>query len=116
MLKNRALRTALLAVSLVLAPAALAETPQRGLPYIFETVDGIKVVDTIRIEVTGILQGEGTPRTFTFIQNVSSPENSLYFARCERFALLTMNKPGAYLFEMVQLTNGSSSTCRLTRR
>jgi hypothetical protein len=118
MLKNRSLRlTALLAASLGLAPAALAaETPQRNKLYLFEAVDSFVITDPTHFEVTGILRGESAPRTLAFyISGYSDP--GVYMARCDRFALLAMSKPGAWLLEVAQV-DGSYTlpTCRLTRR
>jgi hypothetical protein len=119
MLKNRSLRfAALLAVSLGLVPSAFAaaERPQSDKPYVFETVDSYLIVDDNRVEVTGILQGESAPRTFAFRGTVSTAAGA-QFSRCDRMALLSMSKPGLYLFTMVQAPeNWMASTCQLTRR
>jgi hypothetical protein len=117
MLKNRSLRiAALLSASLGLVPSALAaETPRSNTPYVFETVDAYLVVDAYRIEVTGILQGESTPRTLVFRTSVS--DASAHFSRCDRMALLAMNKPGLYHFTMVQgAESWIPTTCSLARR
>ncbi|MFP2928720.1 hypothetical protein ACLESO_26690 [Pyxidicoccus sp. 3LG] len=118
MLKNRAFRTAaLLAVSLGLAPTALAETPQTNRPYIFETVDSYGIVSTSRFEVTGILQGESAPRTFVFsYSSAHSYDDSQHLSRCDRMALLAMSKPGFYYFEMVETHLYTGPICRLRRR
>ncbi|WP_164015853.1 hypothetical protein [Pyxidicoccus trucidator] len=121
MLKNRSLRlAALLSAALGLAPSALAaaETPQVGTPYVFETVDSYLVATHSRIEVTGILQGESAPRTLFFSYNLSTTAFDVgqHVARCDRLALLAMNKPGLYLLTMVQNGSTFAPTCRLTRR
>lgn len=117
MLKNRSLRlAALLSLSLGLAPAALAaETPQTNKAYVFETVDSYLVVSNTAVEVTGILEGESTPRTLKFRASIT--DAAVQFSRCDRMAFLAMNKPGLYLFTMVQGTDSSVPvTCKLTRR
>ncbi|QSQ23072.1 hypothetical protein JY651_49665 [Pyxidicoccus parkwayensis] len=116
---NRSLRTAaLLSVCLGLAPTALAaETPRFDVPYVFETVDGYAVLNTNRVEVTGLLRGESAQRTLVFYFTTGSTDPSTLVSRCDRMALLAMNKPGLYFFEMTQGQSGfTSSTCRLTRR
>ncbi|MFP2911783.1 hypothetical protein ACLESD_43525 [Pyxidicoccus sp. 3LFB2] len=118
MLKNRSLRlAALLSASLGLAPSALAaETPQSNRPYVFETVDSYIATGTSRFEITGILQGESTPRTLSF-RIAGFNEAAVYISRCDRMALLAMSKPGAWFLELVQLDDSFTvPTCRLTRR
>ncbi len=118
MLKNRSLRTAALAVSLGLAPSALAaaETPQADRPYIFETVDSYNAADATHFEITGILRGESTPRTLRF-RIVGYSEPSVHMSRCDRLALLAMTRPGAWFLEVSQAEISSAfPSCKLTRR
>ncbi|NVJ24065.1 MULTISPECIES: hypothetical protein [Myxococcus] len=118
---SRVLRAAtLLLATLTLTPSALAaaEEPQFDLPYVFETVDSYEVVHADTIQVTGVLQGESAPRTleFSFPYSPSNYDNSQHISRCDRMALLVMNKPGAYLLEMTLKLRGQMVTCKLTRR
>ncbi|NMO22015.1 hypothetical protein HPC49_37915 [Pyxidicoccus fallax] len=117
MSQSRARRAAaLLVLTLGVAPAALgAEEPVVGTPYVFQTVDSYNVVNHIEVEVTGILQGESAPRTVSFWYNLGNIDSAGHLTRCDRMALLAMNKPGLYLLEMTQ-TNTSVARCRLTRR
>ena len=119
MLMNRSVRAAaLLLACLGLVPAAQAETPREGVPYVFETVDSYHLPSIYQFEVTGILRGESTPRTFTFwSRDFSSFEPAQHLSRCDRMALLAMSKPGAYFLEVVQPTiDRPIPTCKLTRR
>ncbi|MCP3166939.1 hypothetical protein [Myxococcus qinghaiensis] len=117
---SRVLRAAaLLLASVTLAPTALAaETPQPNVPYVFVTVDSYSVVHANGIEVTGILQGENTPRTleFEFPYSPTYYDASQHVSRCDRMALLLMNKPGAWLFEVSFQYQGAMPLCKLTRR
>lgn len=116
---SRVLRAAtLLLASVALTPTALAaETPQANVPYVFVTVDSYSVVHANGIEVTGILQGENTPRTLEFeFPSFSSYDASQHVSRCDRLALLLMNKPGAYLLEVTFKGQWETGSCKLTRR
>lgn len=116
----RASWVGLLAVVAVVLSAgvARAETAVYGRAYVFETVDAyepVSVNSTWGVTVTGILQGEATPRVITF--SIPWTNASIPTDRCERPILLAMTKPGRYL---LQLTATDSSYralyCKLTRR
>ncbi|WP_338863687.1 hypothetical protein [Myxococcus stipitatus] len=112
---SRGLRTPALLLSLLaLTPTAqaAAETPQLYVPYVFVTVDSYFIRPWAHIEVTGILQGESTPRTLAFSISSSSVDSNQYISRCDRMAMLAMSKPGAYRLE---LTRSPDVWCRLTR-
>ncbi|NTX03437.1 hypothetical protein [Myxococcus sp. CA040A] len=118
---SRVLRAAaLLLASVTLTPSALAagETPQTNVPYVFVTVDSFVNVHATGVEITGVLRGESTARTiaFYFYTGVDGLDAGLYASRCERMALMAMNKPGAYLFEMIKGPASYNLSCRLTRR
>lgn len=116
---SRVLRAAtLLLTSLTLTSSALAaETPQTNVPYVFVTVDSYSIVYENVIQVTGVLQGENTPRTLEFaFRYFSSYDASQHVSRCDRLALLLMNKPGAYLLELTFKGNSEMGSCKLTRR
>jgi len=120
MLKNALSRT--LALGLSLAPLALASaqsTPPPLPTYVFTAVDSVELSDSgFMFKVTGVIQGESAPQTVE-LQSYFSSVNNYYQSphtaeRCERMALLAMNKPGLYLFE-VQQEPFSTFRCKLTR-
>lgn len=117
---SRVLRAAaLLLASVTLTPTALAaEAPLPKVPYVFVTVDSYSVVHANGIEITGVLQGENTARTleFEFPYAPTYYDASQHVARCDRMALLLMNKPGAYFLELGFEYQGAMVTCKLTRR
>ncbi len=97
-----------LALGLSLAPLALASA-QSAPPvptYVFTAVDEINIDGAnLKLQVTGLIQGENTPRTVTlaYSHNYTAEWDTVRtFERCERMALLAMNKPGRYLFEIRQ--------------
>ncbi len=101
-----------LALCLSLAPLALASAQTKPPIYVFTTVDSIDIQSSWNLfRLTGILQGESTPRTIE-VGYSNSPNNA--FERCERLALLAMNKPGRYLFELRQ-DDFADLACKLTR-
>ncbi|MCP3104379.1 hypothetical protein LZ198_36500 [Myxococcus sp. K15C18031901] len=121
MTSRRMVRVLSALLTLTLPPVALAavEAPQLNKPYKFVTVDSFLVRDATNVELTGILEGESTPRTirFYYASGNSSTDSSQHMSRCDRMALLAMNKPGLYLLELVQLDyTPNQTTCRLTRR
>ena len=94
--------------TLTLAPSALAEAedPLYGVAYVFVTVDAYTVRPSA-MEVTGILQGETTPRVIFFFGSDEAE-------RCDRLALLAQSRPGRYLLEMTNTY--SSFSCKLIRQ
>lgn len=120
----RTARPRTLALCLALAPLALASAqtePPTETTFVFTTVEAIDIqADLYEIAITGILQGEGTPRTISFPYYTyhGEPESPRTFERCERMALLAMNKPGRYLFEIRRegsYSAGPRIGCKLTR-
>lgn len=93
--------------TLTLATSALAEVedPIYGVPYVFVTVDAYSVAHN-GMEVTGILQGETTPRVIRFGFEEA--------ARCDRLALLAQSRPGRYRLELT--TGLYSFSCKLIRQ
>jgi hypothetical protein len=121
MTKPFALRALTLLATLALAPAALAagETPTTGTPYVFVTVDDYTIESAYAVDITGILQGESTPRTLRFTFYSSVVDYSQHQSRCDRMVLLAMTRPGRYLLQMTQGAEDSSGTnarCKLTRK
>lgn len=97
--------------------------------YVFTTVDSYNIKGEVsEVEVTGIVQGEATPRTVTLTYHPStfSSQAGDYvasqrtFDRCERLLLLAMSKPGQYFLELRQEHDPFSTIlfigCKLTRR
>jgi hypothetical protein len=111
-------RLAFLLLSLA-SLAASAATPT--LPVVFVAVDRYLVTPNRWVEVTGLVEGESTPRTVYFFvgsedykQSLSSPAT-----RCEKLALLAMASPGKFKLELSGIiTNAdpnSYPSCALTR-
>ena len=117
---------AVLLSTLVPLSVAVAEVQAT---YVFTTVDSYNIKgDSLEVQVTGIVQGEATPRTVTLTYHPStfSGQAGDYvasmrtFDRCERLLLLAMSKPGQYFLELrqeVQHPDGLQFVgCKLTRR
>jgi hypothetical protein len=114
-------------VALLLPTAARSQSAQPvtatpGGVYVFETVDSYDVQGLYpRVTVQGVQQGQAAASSVTFgysIYSGSTADHPRSFERCERLALLAMNKPGQYLLEVRQEAFGSQLHvgCRLTRR
>ncbi|ATB50435.1 hypothetical protein [Corallococcus macrosporus] len=118
---SRRIQALSLLAAVALAPTALAEQAPMGRPYVFATVDDYTVRLDGYIEVTGVIQGEAAPRTVTFwvSPNIGAGVNfQAMSSRCDRMAMLTMAKPGAYLFTMSveeQQNYYRQFVCKLTR-
>jgi hypothetical protein len=130
----RPLVLAALLVSTLVSPApASAGTTAT---YVFESVESYNIIgdndmssDEL-VEVTGVVQGESSPRTVTLKYSPRYPSSDRgtdfisskrTFERCERLALLAMSKPGQYLLELRQerntvVTETNYIGCKLTRR
>lgn len=115
MLKNALTRT--LALSLSLAPLALASAQTTPPTYVFTAVDSVEISNGgYTFRVTGLVQGENVPRTVEMYSDFylsQSSDSNQPSTRCERMALLAMNKPGRYLFELQEENRGFR--CKLTR-
>jgi hypothetical protein len=115
MLKNALSRP--LAVGLSLAPLAIASAQSAPSPaYVFTAVDSVEIKDSgFTFTVKGMVQGESAARTVelhsTFFMSGYEPTQGA--VRCERMALVAMNKPGRFLFEVQQEDSGFR--CKLTR-
>jgi hypothetical protein len=104
-----------------LAPLTLASAQSSTPVYVFETVDSIDSGYSLNtFKLTGILKGEATPRTISFdTSGGMGNEYVVAFLRvCERYALISMNKPGQYYLEVRRELSGYSilTGCKLTRR
>ncbi|HZH77006.1 MAG TPA: hypothetical protein VEY88_13320 [Archangium sp.] len=131
----RPLALAVTLLSTLVSPApASAETTAT---HVFESVESYNILGDSSsagveyIELTGVIQGEGAPRTvrLTYAPKTASgtgtdlTSSKRTFERCERLALLAMSKPGQYLLAMRQErigTGGYGTTyhigCKLTVR
>jgi hypothetical protein len=84
---------------------------------VYETVDAVQSgPGDRRITITGIIAGQSTATTLTYTLRVISPTSSAedVMARCDRFALLAMAKPGKYQFATVGIQG--SLDCKLIVR
>ncbi|MBF5045662.1 hypothetical protein FGE12_24865 [Aggregicoccus sp. 17bor-14] len=101
------------------ALGASAATPT--LPLVFVTVDRYVITPSQFVEVTGLVEGEATPRTVRFFaggyENTQSLSSSA--TRCEKLALLAMASPGKFKLELGGATTGTEPeefpSCALTR-
>jgi hypothetical protein len=98
-----------LATSLTLALTSLLPVPaQAANPQVtFETVDSYSLgyglgpdQSTYGIELTGIVQGENTPRTIVTNMSPAYSDSEFIGRSCERMALLAQSKPGQYLLQV----------------
>ncbi|WIG93050.1 hypothetical protein [Myxococcus sp. SDU36] len=113
---SRLVRTASVVAALTLAPSAMAEDAEYGTSYVFTTVDAVMAYSLSGFEVTGILEGEATPRTISFWSAVGNYESQQGFgARCDRMALLLMTRPGRFHLTVRIPASNYSATCKLTR-
>ena len=104
----------LAALLLSLLPLSAAHAAPKN--HVFVTVDRYRLDwETSRLEVTGLLEGEATPRTVWIhfphgYVNANDPSD-----RCEKLALLAMASPGRYKFELATEWDEYGTSCALTR-
>ena len=105
---------AILATSLVSPTPASADFPFVG--QVYDTVDAVQS-DPGLITITGIVVGQSTATTSSYTiaatSNLSSEDG---VARCDRFAMLAMAKPGKYRFATVGPGNNDRFVCKLIVR
>jgi hypothetical protein len=102
--RDLAILAATLAISLVSTTPASADIADG--PHVYDTVDAVQSgPGDRRITITGIIAGQSTVTTLTYTLRTISPtsSNEDVMARCDRFALLAMAKPGKYQFATVGL-------------
>ena len=111
---------AILAATLAfsLASTTPASAGSADGPHVYETIDAVQSgPGDRRITITGIIVGQSTATTLTYdlrpISSTSSSEDVT--ARCDRFALLAMAKPGKYQFSTVMVSSFDFD-CKLTVR
>lgn len=107
------------AFGLVLAALALAPVTSRAQTtsyvYVFSTVDAVTVESwNSRLVVRGILQGEAAAvdRFFSFTGTYGTTGAAV--ETCARMALLAMERPGEYTFQVDASTSGYPK-CKLAR-
>lgn len=111
------LLAATLACSLASTTPAGADTAGSGHAY--DTVDAVQSGPGERqITITGIIAGQSTATTLTYqLRNtISGTSTEDLTARCDRFALLAMAKPGRYQFVTIRATFSNTYDCALTMR
>jgi hypothetical protein len=68
-----------------------------------------------RLTITGIVIGEASPTTREFYFSATSPSQfEVQLASCVRLALLALNKPGQFVFQVEYVSSGSPK-CKLAR-
>ena len=102
-------------LSLALCFGARAQVA--ATPYVFVTVDAVENENGQRLRIKGIQQGQSTA-TEVYVDLYVSGDAAASAARvqsCERLALLAMNKPGQYLYQVGATSSYGYRGCRLTR-
>src|SRR4051812_12494608 len=106
--RGLAILSAILGASLVSPTPAIAD--RANGPHVYDTVDEVQSGPIERqITITGIIAGQSTATTLSYSlrTNTSSVATEDLTARCDRFALLAMAKPGKYQFAMTQQSGPS---------
>ncbi len=93
-----------------LAVAASAHA-QAAPTYVFTTVDAVRRQSNMSLFLTGVQEGASAASEMQ-LYGPSSSTNGL--DACERYALLSMEKPGRYRLEIWRHT-GPYDECRLSR-
>ncbi|NOK37439.1 hypothetical protein D7W79_24955 [Corallococcus exercitus] len=109
------LRALALLTALTLAPASAMAAPEEsvaGVTYVFTAVDAY-TAGAGHLVITGVLQGESTPRTIFFDAPAYDGSEA---NRCDRLALLAMTRPGRFHFSWFKEYPGAYPTCTLTRQ
>jgi hypothetical protein len=111
-MRRLAIAAAAAALSLAVGIGARAQTAYPS--YVFTTIDAVSSYRS-QLKITGILQGQAvaTEITVSFSETDYAAAN-VAAQTCERKALLAMNKPGQYKFE-VSLSSSGYPACKLTR-
>lgn len=100
--RDLAILAATLAFSL--ASTTLASADIASGANVYDTVDAVQSGPSDReITVTGIIAGQSNTTTLTYRLRTNAASNTTEDvpARCDRFALLAMAKPGKYQFATV---------------
>jgi len=93
--------------------AAVTAPASAGTVINYDTVDAIETNGSQAVRVTGVIAGQGVSSTTVYsLAGVGS--NTDVAARCERFAMLAMSKPGKFQFAVVNVDFGHE--CKLIAR
>jgi hypothetical protein len=115
--RGHAILAATLAVSLASPTTASADIANGA--HVYDTVDEVQSGPSERqITITGIIAGQSTATTMTYTLRVNSSSSTAtedVTARCDRFALLAMAKPGKYQFATIR-PFPPTYDCKLTVR
>ena len=99
---------AIASLTFVAPRPAAAETITRT----FETVEAVETHDGLWVTVTGILVGQTTPTTHSFVFHPYVDQAG----RCERLAVIAMSKPGKYRFSIGWEPSSGGGGCKLSLR
>jgi hypothetical protein len=111
---SRHLATCLVIAALAVVSSGPAIAAQ-GDVIAYDTVDGIEASGSTVIVITGVVVGQGASTTIRYGISISGASD--YLARCEKFAMLAMSKPGKFQFAVVQADSfGDRFNCRLIAR
>jgi len=115
------MKTSILAVAVALAffaprLAAAQAVPPANTAKVFTAVDAVKAED-YKVVITGIVQGDGAPSTWSagFYSSSDGALISQFVNSCQTQALLAMTKPGQYLLEIQSGTISLRPFCKLSR-
>jgi hypothetical protein len=111
---------ALLASSAVLPRRGSADpAPIANQSAVYDAVDAVEAWAD-RVAVTGIISGQSDVTTLLYPIEDSASNTTTAAARCDRFALLAMSKPGKYQFATVFQPDGGgfrlAFSCKLILR
>lgn len=115
--RGPAILAATLAFSLASTTPVSADIAISGHAY--DTVDSVQSGPSERqITITGVIAGQSTATTLTYQLrgNISTNATEDMTARCDRFALLAMAKPGKYQFATTRAASSNTYDCVLTTR
>lgn len=105
--------SAVLAAGAARAQSAGAPYASTGTAYPFVAVDGIRSAGSSFV-VRGVLQGEAAPRELTFTLTTSVTLAVEAQRSCERYLVLAMEKPGAYVVTITQ-AGTPAAICTISR-
>ena len=105
-------------ISLVVAGIVMLSSRLTLADVAYDTVDAVQtstVGSNAAIQISGIVSGDSTPTTTTFILRPSSSGTD-QANRCDRMALLAMSKPGKFQFVLVGPGGSTFSNCKVILR
>jgi hypothetical protein len=105
-------------ISLVAAGIVMSSSHLAFADFAYDTVDAVETLtvgSNVAIQISGIISGDSTPTTTTYILRGSSSGTD-QANRCDRMALLAMSKPGKFQFVLVGPGGSTFSNCKLIVR